>query len=392
MKIVQVHNYYKQPGGESSVVKKEKKLLKHNNNQVLQYTKDNKEIAGIKDYIQVALNTRYSKKVYKNFKRFLKREFPDIVHIHNFFPLITPSIFDCTIEKNIPSILTLHNYRLLHPNGLMLNDGKVDERSVEGSAYRCVLDRVYRNSIIQTAVVANMIEYHRKKKTWQTKVDGFIALTEFAKEKFVEGGLPAKKIYVKPNFVEDPIEKEKALNFTTDKQGYLFLGRISKEKGIEELIEAWIQDKSLPNLFIAGDGPLKNDLEKKTLDLSNINWLGRIPNEKVLGWLKKVKAMIFPSICYEGFPMTILEAFSVGCPVICSNIGSQQSIIDDEITGLHFEVGNKEDLLGKVLKLEQNVNLVNELGSNAREKYLKEYTPEKNYKMLMNIYSNISTD
>lgn len=392
MNILQVHNYYKQSGGEDNVLKREKKLLEEREETVSQFIKSNEDINGFWDYIKVGLNTRYSKNSYYEFNRVLEIENPDIIHCHNFFPLISPSIFDCTTEKEIPSLLTLHNYRLLHPNGLMLYNGHIDERPLEGSAYQCVLDGVYRDSIIQTAVVANMIEYHKKKKTWQDKVDGFIALTEFAKNKFIEGGLPKDKIHVKPNFVGDPFRGKLDLGNNEKKEGYFFVGRISKEKGIDDLVSAWLSNKKLPSLNIAGDGPLKSELQYKTSDCSNIKWLGKISNSEVLQWLNRSKAMIFPSTWYEGFPMTILESLSVGCPVITSNIGSQQSIIDNEVTGLHFRVSDRKDLLNKVGRLERNNALVRELGANAREKYLQEYTPEKNYRMLMEIYEGIRTN
>lgn len=387
MHVVQVHNFYKQSGGEDKVLEQEKKLLESHGVPVVQYLKSNKNLTDFLDYLFLAFNTRYSQRSYHEFSSFLDKENADIVHVHNFFPQISPSIFDVTTGKGIPSILTLHNYRLFHPNGLLMHDGEVDRRGLNSSAYRCVLDGVYRDSVIQTAVVANMIEYHKKQETWKKKVDLFIALSEFAKKLFVEGGLPEKKIVVKPNFVTDPQLK---MSFSKNKpEGYLFIGRISAEKGIKDLINTWVTHKIPYDLFIIGEGPLKDELQSNSSRCSNINWLGRLQNEDVFRWLNKVKALIFPSICYEGFPITILEALSMGCPVICSNIGSQQSIIKNEVTGLHFEVSNREDLLAKIEVLEHNEDLFSQLCKNARRNYLNYYTPEKNYKMLTDIYKKV---
>lgn len=387
--VLQVHNYYKQRGGEANVLDQEYNLLTDKGNEVFQYTVDNRNINTTLKAVKVAINSIYSIGSKKSFNQFLKNKLLDVIHVHNFFPLLTPSVFDSAVENNIPSILTLHNYRLLHPNGLMLHDGNIDERSINGSAYACVLDGVYRDSIVQTAIVASMIEYHRKIKTWHRKVDGFIALTDFSKAKFVEGGLPEDKIFVKPNFVVDPVKKCSELIIKSKKKDYLFVGRISEEKGIKDLIDAWIKLKPTSNLTIIGDGPLRQFLEKKTNTIKNIKWLGNKPNLEVYKWLNKSKAMIFPSTWYEGFPMTILEAFSVGCPVICSNIGSQKSIIKNGITGLHFKVGDLVDLINKVNLLESNEGLVDELGKNARQEYLNNYTPDKNYNMLIDIYEDV---
>lgn len=389
MKILQVHNFYKQAGGEDSVLNREKELLLKKGQSVKQFTKNNDEIKGVFKGLYTAITTRFSVKSRNDFDKYLEVNDCDLVHVHNFFPLITPSIFDVTSNKKIPVVLTLHNYRLIHPNGLMLHEGKIDERSIKGSAYQCVKDGVYRGSIIQTAIVANMIEYHRRKGTWKNKVDAFIALTEFAKRKFVEGGLPADKIFVKPNFVENPFTK--SLQFDPDhkKKGYLFVGRISEEKGIKDLIDAWINLNPSIQLTIIGDGPLKKVLERKSSANENVNWLGNISNDEVLFWLSKTKAMIFPSKCYEGFPMTILEAMSIGCPVISSNIGSQESIIEDGSTGLHFKAGDSMDLIDKVSLLESNEELADKLGKNARKEYLNNYTPERNYKMIMEIYDEV---
>ncbi len=389
MRVLQVHNFYTQPGGEKMVLNQEKKLLERNGGTVYQFTKDSKSIKSISNRLYTLYNLKFSNSIFSEFKICCKINNPDIIHVHNTFPLITPAIFFVANELNIPIVYTLHNYRLLYPNGLLLHKGKVDERTIKGSAYKTIPQKVYRDSYVQTAALAYLIEYHRKRKTWEKYVDQFIALTEFAKNKFIEADIPQNRISVKPNFVIDPFDEYLNLKRSTEPEGFIFIGRISEEKGIKNLITVWLEnDLSIP-LYILGDGPLKKDLIAKTKGNDNIVWKGNVDKREVYESLSGCKALLFPSICYEGFPLTIAEAMAIGVPVMCSNIGSQQSIIKDGITGLHYNVQDAKDLLNKIRVLDSNEELVNKLGENSRKEYLEFYTPEKNYDMLIKIYQDV---
>jgi len=391
MRVLQVHNYYQIPGGEDVVVEAEKLLLEEHEHCVRQFTRHNDTIKGLSQKIKVFFSTHYSARSRKEFSRELKSFSPDIVHIHNFFPLITPSILDACIAFDVPVVMTLHNYRIVDPGSLLLHNGKIDERSLQGSAYRCVLDGVYRDSILQTAVVAHMVEYHRKRNTWNTKVHRLLALSDFAKSKFIEGGIHADRITVKPNFVSDYAKQisgalPASLGIT---DYYIFVGRISSEKGIEMLVDTWNKAKISIPLLIIGDGPLSEKLKQKTQANDKIIWLGYQPKENTLQYIKNARALLFPSICYENFPMTILEAFCLGKPVIASNRGSHASIVKDMHTGIHFEVGNQDDLADKLMWIEKQPDILPDLGHNARKEYLEKYTPEKNYKLLHKIYQDV---
>lgn len=388
MKILQVHNRYKFKGGEDVVCDQEYELLQNRGVEVDRFIVDNKEqLDNIWALAKLVVTTHYSRKSRDVIYQKLQESSYNILHVHNFFPLLTPSIFDASTELGVPSVLTLHNYRLLYPNGLLLNEGKIDERTIAGSAYRCVPDAVYRGSVFQTAVVAHMIEYHRRQGTWNNKVTRFIALSKFARSKFIEGGLPAEKIEVKPNFVEDHLEKTKSGEINLDRQQfYLYVGRISSEKGIETLLQAW---KRLPEeipLYIIGEGPLAERLQKIYRSHDNIRWFGAQPREYIFEYLKHARGLIFPSECYEGSPLTILEAFSMGTPVISSDIGSQAEIVDGEINGLQFETGNAEDLAETIINLDRDKKMLDSLSNHARKSYLDKYTPEKNVERLMTIY------
>lgn len=387
MKILQVHNRYKQRGGEDVVCDQEYKLLIKNDFNVRRYIVDNRSsLKSIWSKLKLLFQTHYSKESKRTISDILLDEEISLMHVHNFFPLLTPSIFDACLEKGIPSVMTLHNYRLIHPNGLLLNNNQIDERSVQGSAYECVLDGVYRNSVLQTLIVAHMIEFHRRKGTWENKVDKFIALTEFAKSKFVEGGIPKNKITVKPNFIEDPVQTDESLHQKEDH--YVFIGRISQEKGIETLIDA-CENISDSKVFIFGEGPLFKSLKKRTEALDHIVWMGYKNRNEVFNYLEKAKALLFPSVWYEGFPMTIVEALAFGVPVITSNIGSQSEIIEDNVTGLHFEAGNANELQKRIKSFDDNPEMVKSLSKNARNEYLDHYTPKKNIKQLTQIYCEV---
>lgn len=392
MNILQVHNRYKITGGEWTVVKQEYDLLSKDHNVHQLIVENTKELDSLFNKLKLIFTTHYNRKSRELVRTKIRETGAEIMHVHNFFPLLSPSIFEASKEERVPSVLTLHNYRLFYPNGYMLHDGKIDERTVHGSAYSCVPDGVYRDSILQTAVVAHMIEYHRKRGTWAKDVDCLLCLTDFAKSKFIEAGFPEEKLTVKPNFVEDPFREQNFSEITDQKEDfYLFIGRISEEKGIRTLVTAWnsISKKSSSKLFILGDGPIKKELQVKTEENQNISWLGFVEREEVLDYLKRAKALMFPSEWYEGMPMTILEAFSAATPVLSTNIGSQAGIVDHRRTGLHFEPGDPKSLLKAVERFESDRTKQKEMGLAARREYEEKYTPEVNRKKLQTLYREL---
>ncbi len=389
MNILQVHNKYKILGGEWTVLNQEYELLKKEHS-VEQYIVDNnKELSAIGEKLKLIWQTHYNRTAKLQLFKKLKEGNYDIMHTHNFFPLLSPSIFDAARRAGVPSVLSLHNFRLIHPNGLLYHNGKIDHRSIDGSAYNCVWDGVYRNSKIQTAVAAHMIEYHRKHKTWQKVPSAFIALSEFSKQMFIDGGIPEERIFIKPNFIEDPLNNGSGLSIREKKENmFLFVGRISTEKGIQDVIECWIKNNIKAKLVIAGDGPLRSKLQEKSKANKSIQWLGQISREEILDKLSVAKAMLFPTRCYEGQPLIILEALSMGCPVITSKIGNPQNMIDDEINGLHFKVSDISDMYDKISILYYKNAKRKEMSYNARKSYLLNYTPEKNAEKLMDIYKS----
>jgi glycosyltransferase involved in cell wall biosynthesis len=387
MKILQVHNKYKITGGEWTVLNQEYDLLNRGHAVEQLIVDNNKMLNSSLSKLRLIFSTHYNSSSKQLVRKKLDECKPDIMHVHNFFPLLSPSIFEAAREAGVPSVLTLHNYRLIHPNGLMYHKGKIDTRSISGSAYNCVTDGVYRDSILQTAVSAHMIEYHRKQKTWEKIPSVFIALSEFSKQKFIEGGLPGGRIIVKPNFMEDPLEKYPGLlSAHTKKDQFIYVGRMSHEKGVQDLINCWLKHDIKARLIMAGDGPLKSKLEKKSKRSGQIMWLGEVSREEILKKLSESKALLFPTKWYEGLPMILIEAMSVGCPVITSKIGNPQDLVDHNVNGLHFEPGNLNELYERIQFVEQNEEKRAKMGENARKKYAENFTPERNYRQLIDIY------
>jgi len=383
MKILQVHNQYQHAGGEDSVVQMEKELLEHYGHEVDQFFVDNNHIKGLKEKIRVALSTHYSNESKKIMMEQLDRYKPDIVHVHNFFPRLTPSVFDACLARNIPSVMTLHNYRLVCPGALFLRDGKVCEKCVQGSPYHAVKYGCYKSSRLGSFAVARMISYHKKKQTWHHKVDRFIALTVFAKRKFIEAGFPTEKIAVKPNFYTGDMPDSKR-----ERSGALFVGRISQEKGISTLLSAWkVIDYPLR---IVGSGPLFEELSRNPL--RTVNWLGLKEKPKVIGEMQKALFLVLPSEWYEGFPMVIVEAFACGLPVICSRLGGMAEVVKDGETGIHFEAGNSHDLTQKILWAKEHPNEMLEMGRKAKKVFEEKYSSEVNIHQLISIYKDVISE
>lgn len=386
MKILQVHNIYKLTGGEDSVLDAEKILLQKYGHNVSTFKVTNDNIKGFINKIKAGLSVSYSPKSKEELSLVLRDFKPDLVHVHNFFPLLTPSIYDACVEKNIPVIQTLHNYRTMCPGALLMRDGKICELCVKGSAYKSVLHGCYRDSIIGTFAVARMVENHRAKGTWNTKVNRFIALTEFARNKFIEAGFPKEKIRVKSNFSSDSSSNTNDTNLK--KNGALFVGRLSQEKGLGTLIETW-SDLDIP-LKVAGTGPLESELTH--LKNSAVTALGMLDQNSVRKEMSRAAFLVMPSEWYEGFPMVLVEAFSQGLPVVASRLGGMAEIVEDGITGLHFETGNEKDLAVKVQWLHDHPEESRQMGLNARKVFEQKYTADKNYEILMDIYQDAIND
>ncbi len=378
--ILICHNKYKIFGGEDVVYQNETQLLKSFGVEVEQFNCSNDNVDGLRGKLIAAINCVFSISVKRLIEFKLCELKPDVIHVHNYFPIISPSIFYACKKMDVPVVHTLHNYRAICPTALLMYKGKIEERSIRKSVWWAVPNKVYRDSFLGTFILTLMIYVHKKLGTWNKKVDRYIALTEFSKQKYIEAGWPKDKIRVKPNFSYDPYTGASEI---PKKGGYaLFVGRLSEEKGAGVLVNAW-SSLDLP-LKVIGDGPLAAQLRSNSSDV--VDYLGSCDKKDVLDMMCDADFIIMPSVCYETFGMVIIEAFSCGTPVLCSRLGSMEEIVKDGTTGLHFEAGNKKDLAEKAQWLIDNPQRVREMGRNARNEYLAKFTPEKNYDMLMDIY------
>ncbi len=382
MRIFLIHNKYLQPGGEDTVFEAERALLEHYGHKVITFVENNARLKEINP-LKAGMESVWSRESQRNIRKLIEETRPDVVHFHNTFLRISPAAYYTVKQMGLPVVQTLHNYRLICPGALLMRDGHVCEDCLQKMIpWPGVVHGCWRNSRSSTATVAAMLTVHRLLKTWIKQVDVYITLTEFARRKFIEGGLPAEKIVVKPNFVHpDPGDGEHKGNFA------LFVGRLSTEKGIHTMLLAWRLLKGM-YLKIVGDGSLmakiRESIEKEKL--SSIEILGMRSREEVLYFLKNALFLIFPSEWYEGFPMIIAEAFSCGLPVIASRLGAMAEIVEDGRTGLLFEPGNPEDLAAKVEWAWAHPPEMRRMGRAARQEFEQKYTAEKNYQMLMQIY------
>jgi glycosyltransferase involved in cell wall biosynthesis len=382
MRVLYVHNYYQQPGGEDAVFVAESKLLREHGHEVKEYTEDNKLIDRIRRGT-VAARAIWSRPARRRVRQILHDSRFDLVHFHNTFPLISPSAYSACAEAKLPVVQTLHNYRLLCPASTFFRHGQICEACLgKTPPWPAVAHGCYRASRAQSASAASMLTIHRWLRTWQEQVHGYIALTEFAKRKFIEGGLPPQKIHVKPNFVyPDPGRRRWHGDYA------LFVGRLSQEKGIRTILRAWRDLSGIP-LKIVGDGPLMSDVQElvRGEKLESVEILGRRAPADVMLLMKQANVLIFPSLCYETFGLVAVEAFACGVPVIASRLGAMAELVEEGRTGLLFRAGDPEDLLEKIRWTVDHQDALCRMGENARRVYEEKYTAEKNYKMLIGIY------
>lgn len=389
-KVLLVHNHYGSsvPSGENLVVENEKKLLQQNGHNVESFFRYSDEIRnkGVRGTIAGALSTPWNPFSASAIKKVVDISSPDVAHVHNTFPLISPAIFRA-IGTKCARVLTLHNYRLFCPAAIPMRDGSVCTKCIESRSTRPALRYgCYRNSRVATFPLAISVALHRGLKTWTNQVDAFIALTDFQRDLMVNSGLPAKLVHVKPNFYPDsPI----VLPWKKRIPSVVFAGRLTAEKGIESLVHAWVKwGESAPELRIVGDGELKGRLMQlaSTVSAARIRFLGQLTSASAEAEIARSRLLVLPSEWFEGFPMVVREAFAFGTPVAASDIGPLPSIVRQGENGMIFTPGNAESIL-KVIKSAWNTEgELERLGSGARHSFETLYTEKANYRSLMAIY------
>ncbi|MCG8687296.1 MAG: glycosyltransferase family 4 protein, partial [Desulfobacterales bacterium] len=289
-------------------------------------------------------------------------------------------------RQNVPVVQTLHNFRLICPTGLLYRNGKVCEACADRSLAWSVFYGCYRRSRIQSAAVASMLKIHSLLGTWNNAIDAYIALTPFMKSKLADHGLPQEKIFIKNNTPTHPLE------YTESNRGYaLFLGRLSREKGLTTLLRAWENLDDI-RLKIAGDGPMEALLKSYAREkgMHRIAFPGYVSGQRLTRLIRDASMVIHSSECYEGFPVTIAQAFSAGKPVVASRLGAAARIVENGKNGLHFNPGDPRDLAAKVRWLVAHPAKTGTMGRNARRTFESRHSEQMNYETLMHIYDHVT--
>lgn len=382
MKILIIHSYYQLRGGEDTVVEQELKLLQQQYQVEFLGFQNQGGWKGALQFFGSIWNIKAARKVKQKIQEFQ----PDVVHIHNWHFGLGPLVFRTIQALGIPVVHTVHNYRLLCPSAILLHKGQLFTDSLRQSfPWKAVCNKVYRSSVVLTFWLAFIVWFHKKIGTWK-KIDSYVCLTPFAVNLFQQSNFGVAKVQfsVKPNFTT----AAKMIQSIAREKHFLFIGRLSEEKGIETLLNAF---KELPFLLkIAGDGPLKNSVVQAATEFVNISYLGNLTAREVVEELQKTQALLFPSVCFEGMPMTILEALSCQTPIITSNLGAMTSLIIDGYNGFHFEPANVESLKEEVCRYESlSVIEKNQMGINAFENYKSHYSPELQLDYFDSLYNKV---
>lgn len=389
MRVLLAHNFYRStaPSGEDTVYREERALLERNGIEVIPYERQSDELdtAGALTLARSALSASWSNAAARELSSLIERTRPDIAHFHNTFPLISPSAYGACVAAGVPVVQTLHNYRLICPGAMLYREGVPCEDCVGTSLLPALRHRCYRHSLPATASVVNMLWNNRRRGTYSSLVQRYVALTEFARERFIAGGLPADRIDVKPNALTT------APQTGSGEGGHaVFVGRLSAEKGVHTLLEAW---KALPDirLKVAGDGPMRAQLQEQARrDGINVEFMGRLERSHVAQVVGAASIAIVPSQWFEGFPMVVVEAFACGTPVVASRLGSLAEIVREGIIGRLFTPGDPRALGVAVRAMLHEPEALKQMRKNAREEFETRYSAAASFQTLMEIYQRAS--
>ncbi len=381
--VLVIHNRYLQPGGEDAVVAAEIDLLRRKGHRVLQYARHNREIGGFSllQKAGLAFTTTWNHESYSEVRRLIRQERPGIAHCHNLLPLLSPAVYYACAAEGLPVVQTVHNFRLLCPGGDLFRNGAICDACLNG-LHTALVRACYRDSRLQTTAIVTMLHAHRALGTWHTKVNSYIAPSQFCRSILLRSGLSADRVAVKPHF---------APQIPSIKPGFgeyaIFLGRLSAEKGILELLDVWRGLPQIP-LLVVGSGPLHGQAQALVHDsgTSHITFTGQLSHDDALQQLRNARFLIAPNVCYETFGLAVLEAAACGVPAIVPRMGALPELISDRRTGVLYDAGDIDQLADVVHSAWTHPLDTKEMGRAARHACLEHYSPESNYKKLMNIY------
>ncbi len=385
LRVLLLHNHYRQFGGEDVVFATESRLLSSRGHAIRTLVESNTRIAGVSP-ARLAGRTIWSLESFKRVTTALDDFLPDIVHVHNTFPLLSPSVYQACSRKQVPIVQTIHNYRLLCANGLLFRDGSVCRICVDKRlAWPGVFHRCYRRSAAQTAVISAAVTTHQYLGTWGL-IDRFIAPSRTVRDELAGRIAPLDRFVIKPHTIDPPIVRG-----LTSPKHVAYVGRLSPEKGVDTLLDAWRDiEVSIP-LLIVGDGPTRSSLMRQCdrLGLKDVHFLGQKPRQDALDIMASSYFLVVPSICLETFGLTVIESFALGVPVIASRIGGLAESVTNGRTGLLANPGDPGDLSQKMRTLLRSPSLRREMGGAARLRYEAVYAPDRNYEQLHDIYTSV---
>lgn len=382
MRIVVAHNRYKFAGGEDSVMRAEVEMLRGAGHEVALLEADNRTIEGTRAKIAAAGSLFHSSSSAQRMRELIRSFRPEVVHVHNWFPLLSPSIVSAAAGQGVPVVQTLHNFRMVCANATLFRGGRICDDCVGRAVpLGALLHGCYAASRTGSALVSAAFSYHRAVGTWEG-VSVFIALTEFQRRLLVRGGVDAAKTVVKPNFVRDSGDAGAGSG------GYaLFAGRLTPEKGIRTVLRTWEENAGLPPLKIMGDGPLADEVRERATRARGVEYLGQQSSEEVRFAMGEAQFLVFPSECHEAFGLSIVEAFSRGTPVLGTDLEPVAEMVKDGETGLLFAPGDAADLAAKAVQIMADPARYQAMRRRCREVYAERYSEVINYQILMDIYT-----
>ncbi len=395
MKILAIHNFHRKgsASGDDQVFKSETALLEEHGHKVIRYTVCNDEFDNSSNLKKVvsALGMLWSFKNYKSVEKLIKRTRPDIVHVHTFFPLLSPSILFAAKRCGIPVVATLHDTRFICPCATSLRGTKLCNKCGDGHYLRMVRYGCFKGSKAQSLLVSAIFKYHRIRKSFYRQIDKYICLNDNQIKLLKNIGFDEHKIVKKYNFVPDAEASLKPVKAEGIPDRYVvFYGRIGEEKGIRILMKIWDKFNDIP-LVVMGGGPLEDEFAQWAKKHDNVYYLGYTEHNLCLSIVKGGEFVVFPSIWYEGCSMVEIEAQSLGKGLVATDLGFSKEAIKNGYNGFNVKLGDTNGFIMTIRKLWESPDLCKKVGVNARHDYETKYLPEDNYNQLVKIYDDLKT-
>lgn len=384
LNVLQVHNRPLIPGGADQVVANEAEMLRAEGCRVEQLIMDTRSELSVGE-ARTAAKVIWNRAAQHLLEESMASIRPDVVHVHTPFPLMSPAIFRTAHQRGVPTVGTSHSYRYSCIRATCYRDGDVCELCVgartkaPGVRYRC-----YKDSYLASLAMASSLAIHRLVGTFHDCVTRYIALSGFMKDLYVRDGFPRNKIVVKPNSVPDP-----GLRGDRRSDYVLYAGRLTIEKGIPTLIEAWERSPQLPRLIVAGDGDLRATVLQAAAQDPRIEYRGWVTGEHMRRLLDEALGLLLPSEWYEGHPLVAVEALARGVPVISSKTANSSGVVEDRVSGALFETGDPASLSDKILEMTRDRQELEDMGRAARARYRSVYSQEDDVARLLEIYRSI---